>query len=280
MALLRIRLAEAMPLPVGLVVVSLRLGAGRIARCGSRRGVLLCAVGRRRRRIAVLLLWRVALALIGLRRILRSILRTVLLLLLRRRSVLILLLRRRSAVVRILAVRVGIGVVGVRIVAAIIWISVGVRVAVIAAVVGITESESESPAAAPAITASITVATIAAAISTDSAAAVSSASNSVPTVTTASHSSATEAATTAYSVAASTTAMSATAPLGETSPDGENQRYECDLQRAHRKLPKRPSNRLDATRRHSDTEFYLGIISFSTYLPTRSTSTLIAVPGP
>ncbi len=212
--------------------------------------------------------------------------RMLLLLLLRRRSVLILLLRRRSAVVRILAVRVGIGVVGVRIVAAIIWISVGVRVAVIAAVVGITESESESPAAAPAITASITVATaisvaaIAAAISTDSAAAVSSASNSVPTVTTASHSSATEAATTAYSVAASTTAMSATAPLGETSPDGENQRYECDLQRAHRKLPKRPSNRLDATRRHSDTEFYLGIISFSTYLPTRSTSTLIAVPGP
>src|ERR1017187_10168545 len=125
--LLRTGIAKAMPLPVGLVVVGLRRRPGRIVRRRWRRGVLLWPIRRRRRRIAVLLLWRIALALIGLRAILRpvlllwrialaliglrailwTILRPVLLLLLRRRSVLILLRRR---------IRIGIGVVGIRII--------------------------------------------------------------------------------------------------------------------------------------------------------------------
>src|ERR1035441_5029074 len=79
-----------MPLSVGLVVVGLRRRPGRIVRRRWRRGVLLWPIRRRRRRIAVLLLWRIALALIGL----RAILRPVLLLLLRRRRIAVLLLWR------------------------------------------------------------------------------------------------------------------------------------------------------------------------------------------
>src|ERR1700733_4494434 len=98
-----------MPLAVGLVVVRL----GRRLRCRTARSrVLLRPIRRRRRRIAVLLL-RIALPLIAR----WTILRTVLLLLLRGRSILVLLrrillilLRRILLLWTWIAVRIGIGI--------------------------------------------------------------------------------------------------------------------------------------------------------------------------
>src|ERR1017187_4591411 len=269
LALLRTGIAKAMPLPVGLVVVGLRRRPGRIVRRRWRRGVLLWPIRRRRRRIAVLLLWRIALALIGLRAILWTILRPVLLLLLRRRSVLILLRRR---------IRIGIGVVGTRIITAVIWISISVRIAVIAAVVGIAESKSESDAA-PAVASAVTVAaiSIAAAISVATVAATISTYRATSIATTTDSAAAETTPTPTYSVAAATTAVSTTAPLGKTGADGENQRYQCNLQRAHKKLLGRPSNYRTRDAPVGIPNFYRGTISFSTYLPIRSTSTLSGV---
>src|ERR1039457_2095037 len=247
-----------MPLSVGLVVVGLRRRPGRIVRRRWRRGVLLWPIRRRRRRIAVLLLWRIALALIGL----RAILRPVLLLLLRRRSVLILLRRRIAVGIR--AIRIGI--------------SISVRIAVIAAVVGIAESKSESDAA-PASAVTVAAISIAAAISVATVAATLPTYRATPIATTTDSAAAetTPPPTSAYSVAAATTAVSTTAPLGKTGADGENQRYQCNLQRAHKKLLGRPSNYRTRDAPVGIPNFYRGTISFSTYLPIRSTSTLSGV---
>lgn len=217
-SLLRTRVAKAMPLAVGLVVVRLRR---RLRWRIVRSRVLLRPVRRWGRWIAVLLLGRIALPLIAR----WTILRTVLLLLLRGWSVLILLRRilllRSWIAVRVRAIRIGIGVVRVCVITAVVWISISVRIAIIAAIVGITESEPKSESAASATVAkSATKAAVTATEASYSTAA--KASYASPTETSPADRTTAEATATAAHGMASSSAAVTTAPLGETN-SGEYQ---------------------------------------------------------
>jgi hypothetical protein len=259
-----------MPLTVGLVVVGLW---SRLRWRSVRSRVLLRPVLRRR----------IALPLIGR----GAILRTVLLLLLRGRSVLILLRRilllRTWIAIRVRAIRIGIGVVRGSVIAAVIGISIPVRIAIVSTVVGITESEAKSERATSTTVAEASAVTVAAA--TIAAVATAEASNSTAAIASYASSSVTsadrttaEATATAYGMPTAATSTMPAAPLGETR-SSEYQRDECDLQRAHRKLLNPTFS--DYRTLHTSVripEFYRGIISFSTYLPIKSTSTLIAAP--